>query len=639
MSEKDVKKKNYKLVKRSYLARDFNSFKRELLNHARTFFPDQIEDFSEVGLGGMFVDMLAYVGDSMSYYLDHQFNELNWREAIEVVNIKKHIELADIEVYGASPSTVYVNVYIKLPYDFSSERKKVYRTTAMPVIKEGSQFYSTNGIKFNLMEDLDFSTRTVDGKKYLFENNEIRQLENDTNFDIVFLSGICVSGEIKTETFSFSDTFIPFRDISLSEQNISQIEEVKDSDGNVYYCVDNLSQDNVFTIRNNKNYSNNSTENIISLLPAPYRFTKRMDPQTFLTILTFGGGDAMADDNDILPDPSDLSMPLYGKKTFSKFSLDPNSLLKTHTLGVAPRNTKVSIKYRHGGGFSHNVAAEAINQITFLDIDFPTDVSRADATIVRSSLSILNKVKATGGSSAPTLSELREQIPTARNSQKRIVTKEDLLSRIYSLPAPLGKVFRASMAESPNSNGQVEIALLSRDFDGTLTNFGSMQSNSNDLQVAPDSLKLNLKTYLESFRMINDSYIIMDAVIHNFGLLINVIGTPGTQKELIAQSIISNLKEVLTVDKFHINQPLSMGDINYAILSANGVSSLDTSGVRKAVTVESLTGVRYDGNNEFAYSLSQTFEADIIEKGFIFPRKSGIFELKYPDFDIKVSVR
>ena len=168
MSEKDVKKRNYKLAKRSYLARDFNSLKRELLNHARTFFPDQIDDFSETGLGGMFVDMLAYVGDSMSYYLDHQFNELSWQNSVELVNIKRHIKEAGVEIYGASPATAYVNIYIKLPYTFNSENKKVYTNSAMPIVKEGTQFLSSSGIKFNLMEDIDFSTRTIDGKKYIF---------------------------------------------------------------------------------------------------------------------------------------------------------------------------------------------------------------------------------------------------------------------------------------------------------------------------------------------------------------------------------------------------------------------------------------------------------------------------------------
>ena len=269
--EKDTKSKNTKIVKRSYLARDFDSFKLNLINHAKTFFPDNIEDFSEAGLGGMFVDMISYIGDSMSFYLDHQFNELNWSEAVEVQNIKKHIELAGVPIYGASPATVYVNCYIRLPWTRTNGVKN-YKTTAMPTIKKGTKFRANNGTNFNLMEDLNFSSRTTDGKKYLFENNRIVPPRDDTSTDIVFLSGVCVSGDIKDETFSIGNDFTPFRKLTLSEKNISLIESVKDSDGNIYYEVNNLSQDNVFTIFDNKNLSNNSIEKVISLLLALYSY-------------------------------------------------------------------------------------------------------------------------------------------------------------------------------------------------------------------------------------------------------------------------------------------------------------------------------------------------------------------------------
>ncbi|MBT6439547.1 MAG: hypothetical protein HOK72_07550, partial [Flavobacteriales bacterium] len=111
---KDIKNRQKKIVKRSYLARDFDGFKSNLIQHARTFFPDNIEDFTETGLGGMFVDMISYIGDSMSFYLDHQFNELRWSDAVEIENIKKHINLAGVETHGAAPSTVYVSFYIEV---------------------------------------------------------------------------------------------------------------------------------------------------------------------------------------------------------------------------------------------------------------------------------------------------------------------------------------------------------------------------------------------------------------------------------------------------------------------------------------------------------------------------------------------
>ena len=42
-----------------------------------------MQDFSETSLGGLFLDMAAFVGDTMSFYLDHQFNELNPTTATE----------------------------------------------------------------------------------------------------------------------------------------------------------------------------------------------------------------------------------------------------------------------------------------------------------------------------------------------------------------------------------------------------------------------------------------------------------------------------------------------------------------------------------------------------------------------------
>ena len=70
-----IKKKLRKASNRSFLAKDFEAFRSELINHARTFFPDKIQDFSEASVGGLLVDMAATVGDSLSYYLIY-FNGL-----------------------------------------------------------------------------------------------------------------------------------------------------------------------------------------------------------------------------------------------------------------------------------------------------------------------------------------------------------------------------------------------------------------------------------------------------------------------------------------------------------------------------------------------------------------------------------
>ena len=74
-------------IQRNYLSKDFEDLRGDLLRYSATFFPDKIKDFSEAGLGGMFIDLAASVGDTMSYYLDHQFKELSWSDAVELSNI------------------------------------------------------------------------------------------------------------------------------------------------------------------------------------------------------------------------------------------------------------------------------------------------------------------------------------------------------------------------------------------------------------------------------------------------------------------------------------------------------------------------------------------------------------------------
>ena len=89
----DSKKQLLKEVRqRRYLNKDFDGFRADLLQYASIFYKDKIKDFSEVGVGGMFIDLASYVGDVMSFYLDHQFQELDPNTSIETKNIQRQIK-------------------------------------------------------------------------------------------------------------------------------------------------------------------------------------------------------------------------------------------------------------------------------------------------------------------------------------------------------------------------------------------------------------------------------------------------------------------------------------------------------------------------------------------------------------------
>ena len=107
-------------LQRNFLAKDFVDIRADLTRYASTFYSDQIKDFSESGLGGMFIDLAASVGDTMSFYLDHQFNELSWTDAVEIQNIERHINNAGVKITGASPSTVSLSYFIEVPSTLSN---------------------------------------------------------------------------------------------------------------------------------------------------------------------------------------------------------------------------------------------------------------------------------------------------------------------------------------------------------------------------------------------------------------------------------------------------------------------------------------------------------------------------------------
>ena len=58
-----------------YLNKDFSSFRENLIEYAKTYFPQTYSDFNESSPGMMFIEMASYVGDVLSYYTDDTLKE------------------------------------------------------------------------------------------------------------------------------------------------------------------------------------------------------------------------------------------------------------------------------------------------------------------------------------------------------------------------------------------------------------------------------------------------------------------------------------------------------------------------------------------------------------------------------------
>jgi hypothetical protein len=519
----DTKRDTIKSVRqRRYLNKDFDSFRQDLVDYARSFYSDKIVDLSEASMGGLLMDMPAYIGDVMSFYLDHQFSELDAETAVETENIQRALRRAGVDITGASPAVVYVSFFVEVPA--ASENGVIRPSSAtLPIIEAGSSCKSESGIEFELTQDVDFTLTDSDGNL----TTPYRIGETTANgVPLTFIlrgNGLCVSGFNATETYNFSG-FVPFRRVTLSNTNVSNIMRVADSLGNTYYGVSNLAEDVVYKSIPNTGNDSGSAESVLQLLPAPYRYTTEVSLDDRATTLVFGGGDANSIEDDAVPDPSLFALPLYGKKTFPRLSLNPQKLLDTKTLGISATDSTVSVSYRYGGGSSHNSEPDTIRFVSSLVMRFPNTPPANVASAIRASVSVSNPKKAIGGLDAPTPDDLKELVPLVRNAQSRIVSKPDLIARVYTMPANFGRVFRAAARSSPNNPLATQLYLICKD-------------SNEQLDIASDALKDNLRVFLNGYRMISDAIDIVDALVINFKITYEVTVDMSMNKKTVLQSI------------------------------------------------------------------------------------------------------
>jgi len=129
-----------------------------------------------------------------------------------------------------------------------------------------------------------------------------------------------------------------------------------------------------------------------------------------------------------------------------------------------------------------------------------------------------------------TIDELKARIPAVKASQSRIVSREDLLARVYTMPSNFGRVFRAAVHKSETNPLATELYIVSRDQDSKLT-------------LSPDNLKNNLSTFINEFRLTNDAIDILDARIINILIDFDITAESSVNKQLVKQLVIEKIKQ------------------------------------------------------------------------------------------------
>ena len=601
------------LLNRNYLTKGFEEFRVELLDYARKYFPDKIQDFTEGGVGGMLLDFAAIVGDSLSFYMDHQFNELNPNTAVERRNIENHIRRAGIKAVPSSPSIAEVIIEVRVELLPNSEN---INTTQLPKILKNLKLNSSRGIDFYLLENADFN-----------EGYDLQQINTTATIPFAVLTKrvLAVSGNRETIAINLSNASTQFPTVTLPNRNITMIEKVIDDLNNEYYEVEFLTQDTVYK----STVINQNGEKYYEVIPAPYRFTREDQLTSGITVLRFGSGDKDSImQPSIIQDPTKSALSLYGRDYFPKFSFDPGSLLKTNSLGIAPKGN-IYITYSYGGGLNHNIPAYSINKIAdYSNIVF-NDIPIEQQDFVLNNISVYNDKPSTGGLNGLTFQQLQSQLNNAIKMQNRIVNYQDLLSKIYSMPSSFGKVAKISLEDDPNNIYAKNLYVLCFDENQKLT-------------FANDFLKRNLSNYLNEFRLIGDSFNILDAKIFNITVELKIRIKEGSDPGLIASNVKSRIQNYFITKQFEINQPIILDEIYNIAINTNDVYSIAN---RKENFINQKKG-RYNApiidQGRYPEGLIYSNETINIQKQIykdvLYPTKGGIFELKFLDADIIVQV-
>lgn len=608
MTNTELNKKNLERP-RSYLQKDYDRFVADLERYARTYYGDKIQDFSINSLMGLLLRLPAAIGDNLSFYLDHAFHELDYETAIEPNNLRRIFAKAQLNIGGVAPAVTYLTVSISVPYDTASF-VRMPKYSLLPMMEAGSTFSAENGIVFESLERLDFAEQvdSVYITPYVVDKVDNTGLPLSYRFTKTIK---CVSGTRVVENISINSQFIAYREITLANANITEIIKVSDAEGNEYFEVEALSQNIVFKKVDNQTSDSNIAASHMELIPAPYRYVKIVDPFNKTTTLRFGGSPTSSLKESVIPDPTDIALPLYNKSALSRISIAPSNLLQSDTLGVSPTNTTISVDYRYGGGKNHNIRAKGINKGLSIKYLFPLDVSLKDIEKIKNSLSVSNANASENGVDALTIDELRTFVPLANMSQSRLASAPDVLLRAYTMPSTFGRVYRASLLPHPTNplNTQLFVAGLDSD---------------NHLSLCSDTTKQNVSKYLNEFRFTSRSIDILDARILNLRLNFVVGVDASSQKEKVLAQVLQSLRTYFNISNFQIDQPIMVEEVRNIIYNTNGVSSVPL--LQFQNLVNSFEGRNYS-DSFFDVKANQ-------KRGILYPTPNSIFEIKYPLYDI-----
>ena len=598
----------------SYTVRDFAAIRQELIDYTRKYYPDLINNFNDASIFSVFLDLNAAVTDNLHYHIDRSIQETVLEFAQQRSSLYNIARTYGLKIPGNRPSVAVCDITINVPV--SGDRPNV---NYMGTIKAGSQFIGA-GQTFENLTDIVFSSQFNSSGQ---PNQKVIPVLDGNNRVISYnitKREFLVNGITKVfKRVITSADAVPFFNLFLPERNVLNVTSIIQKDGINYenippysdfispngrwYEVPALAESRVFIPYAGKTASQGITPGIY--IDTNNRFITEFTPENFMKI-TFGGANSTADDQLAL---------------FAQTGVLPrlNDYQNNVNLGLIPTpNTTLFIQYRVGGGLESNLGVNVINTVGNITMVFDGATNPSEQSAVISSVQITNVSAAVGGANPPSIEEVRNLTTYNFSAQNRAVTIGDYYALINKMPGIYGVPAKVGVLEL---NNQIYIAILSQDSSGKMT------------QQVPQVLKDNIRTYLDDFRMTNDSLTVQVGKVIDLRFEISVTLEKSTNQSAVIADIIDTVSSYMTPLNREMGQNVIVSEIRRIVQELRGVVSVSD------IKVFNMVGGKYSSSQTAQqYSDQTTKEIKLIDDT-VFAQPTEFYQIRYDNTDVGVRVK
>ena len=597
-------------------SRTFSEIRTDLISLIKQSYPEVLSDFTDSSVGAMLIDLNAGVTNNLSINTDRAFQETQLEYAQQrssILNIAKNM---GFNIPSRRPSVTVVDFTVTVPVNGNAPDASYY-----PVLRMGAQVTGAGKV-FETQNNIDWNSSYSslgDSNRRIVPNldaNGVIQNYTVTKREVV-LNG---SSSIYKRVINTTDV-IPFFSLILPDPDVIEIESIVLLEGtnyssnpdidefynqsNRYYEVDYLAQQRVFVDDSSNTSVDSSGIKAATWIDVTKKFIKEYTSQGYCKV-TFGSGDS---------DVNAFRDGFLKEGVSNTYFLD--NFLNNTALGEKLKaNYTLFIKYRTGGGSNSNIGSDVLTKLGAYSLDVRGSRSDINQSVSRS-LRVTNPIPAIGGNDGLSVEQIRQLIKYNFSSQNRVVSLTDYLLQVYKMPGKYGSPFRANAFKE---NNKVVISILDTGADGKLSNM------SNSL------LKSNIAEYLSQYRMINDYIEIKSGQIFNLAFDIDVYVENITDNQ-IANSIITIVRSYFDINNHEMNEDVFLGQMQTEILKANGVINII------GITVYNKVGGQYSLNTVPQAISDTTTGKMIVTNNTIYSSQDSMFEIKYPERDIKVLMR